>query len=362
MKKNLQILTVVLLVVIVVGLANLDTVLANLMQTAPQNDLSAVGPLKLNPVPPLAEITETGVYNVEGICNFEITFEPDSAARAVVQGDVDPDFSSHLPFGYLGDLYLPGCHVLHYDNDNNLVREISSEDGTARVCFAERPDVTLTVFYYFEEPFTSSQIWIELPTTHEEDFACAPALYSGEYAPGTKVDTDPPESDLASGQKPKDDGGTIVVPPSRTLISRSGTYNVGGICSLIVLYREPGQTNDLHVADAWRYNHDPIDAYDYERHDVFPDPEAFLFQPGCHVLHYQDGEITHWDKNETLGDWKICFAAQPGYEMTIYNYLGDMKIQEASWLPLETTVEDGEACAPAFYTGVYVPTGKKIVP
>ena len=83
-----------------------------------------------------------------------------------------------------------------------------------------------------------------------------------------------------------------------------------------------------------------------------------LYLPGCHVLHYDRGEITHWEKYVDQGDWKICFAAYPDKEMTIYLYLGDFTDQESSWTPLETTIENGQACAHAFFTGVYVPAGK----
>lgn len=359
MKKKLQILGVFVLVVFVVGAANLNTVLANLPQIGAAHEELGGNPLRGEPSPTLTKISEDGVYNIEGICNFVIDYEPDTKFNAVVSADVDPEFSANIPFGYEGDLYLPGCHVLHYEEDE-LMREITSKDGVAEVCFAERPDVNLTVFYYVEEPFATSQIWLELPTTHEDGFACASAPYSGEYAPGNKVDTDlPPKSTGGEAETPNDDGGSVVAPPAKALIEASGTYNVGGICSLIVLYKEPYQTDDLHVADALRYDSDPVDDYNYADHDTFPDPEALLFQPGCHVLHYRYSKVTHWEKDETLGEWKICFAAQPGYQMTIYNYLGDLAEQASSWVSLETTVEDGLACAPAFYTGVYVPTGKK---
>ena len=80
--------------------------------------------------------------------------------------------------------------------------------------------------------------------------------------------------------------------------------------------------------------------------------------PGCHVLHYKYDELTYWEKYVNQGAWEICFAALPDKEMTIYYYLGDLEDQASSWIPLETTVENGEACAPAFYTGVYVPSRK----
>lgn len=203
MKKKLQIFSVFVLVFVVVGLANLDKVLANLSQ--PETEQSAFGaaPLRGEPSPLQIEITQDGLYNIESVCDFQISYQPDANLSAILSADVDPDFSSTIPFGYRGDLYLPGCHVLHYKN-GELVKEISGDEGVAEVCFAERPGAHLTVFYYVEEPFATSQIWLELPTTHKENFACASAPYTGEYAVGSKIDTAPPPSNSGTGGQTPD--------------------------------------------------------------------------------------------------------------------------------------------------------------
>ena len=358
MKKYIQLFVVFVLVLTVIGLAQNNSAWAGKPSIEDSDQAETQNLIKFDPKPPATEITETGIYNIGGICTIDVEYLENSGLSGVVDIDVPTDFSSAIPFGYIGDLYLPGCHIVHYKNDK-VVREISTDDGSSQVCFAERPEVELTIYYYYEEPFTASQIWMELETTHEDGFACASAIYTGEYAPGSKIDAElePPGGANKTTFTP-DETGSIAPPPYEAIISRSGTYAVGGVCTLIVLYKESYQTNEIHVADALRHDHDPVDDYNYEDNDLFPVDEGLLYLPGCHVLHYKRGEMTYWEKYINQGEWEICFAAQPNKEMTIYYYLGDLADQASSWVPLETTVDDGQACAPAFYTGVYVPSGK----
>jgi hypothetical protein len=58
------------------------------------------------------------------------------------------------------------------------------------------------------------------------------------------------------------------------------------------------------------------------------------------------------------GSWTICFAARPKKTMTIYYYPDNLETVGTTWIPLETTVENGIACAPANYSGVYAPASK----
>jgi len=360
MKKYIQILVVVALVITVVGLAGNNAVWADAFSDTsnPVQDLSSSS-AEFSPEPTSITITKSGVYNVGGICTLDVTYELLEGLRDDVDINVPTDFSTDIPFGYEGDLYLPGCHVVHYKNDE-MMKEMSADDGSWKVCFAERPDVNLTVYYYHEEPFTASQFWMALETTHEDGFACAPAIYTGEYAPGNeRLEIPALAGGLSLGASSLEGIGSVVPPPLSTLsITESGTYSAGGICTLRVLYFEPEQTNDVHVADALMYDFDPVAGYDYSENDLFPEGEGLLYLPGCHVLHYNLDVLTHWEKDVDQGDWEICFAAQPSVETTIYYYLGDLEDQASSWVPLDTTVEEGKACAPAFYTGVYVPTGK----
>jgi hypothetical protein len=98
---------------------------------------------------------------------------------------------------------------------------------------------------------------------------------------------------------------------------------------------------------------------DWDTNLTFPTENGLLYQPGCHVLHYEDGEIVRWEQHtDADGSWTICFAARPDKEMTIYYYLGDLTNYASQWIALESTTENGMVCAPAQFTGMYTPGGK----
>ncbi len=364
MKRYIQI-AVVFALVMAVGLAKSESAWAGM---SPDNrDTIKQAPsiiLRQSSQPSSITITQSGIYNIGGICTIDVNYKLETGLKDLVDIDVPASFSSKIPFGYEGDLYLPGCHIVHY-KDDEIKNEMSGEDGSWEVCFAERPDIDLTVYYYHDAPFANSQVWIELETRHEDGLACAPAFYTGEYTVGSDFDEILKLEDETLPDTPPEipdgyDTGSVLPPPPLSNITESGTYSVGGICTFSVLYHEPDQTNEVHVADALRYDSIPVDDYDYSEFDEFPKNTGLLYVPGCHVLHYTNMEVAHWEKHVDQGDWEICFAAQPGKEMTIFYYLGDLTDQASSWAPLETTVEEGEACAPAFFTGVYVPSGKQI--
>ena len=363
MKKYIPFVVVLALVLAVVGVAKSNSVWADAssesavpVEYAPSIVLR--DPAELNAEPSSITIEGSGTYNVGGFCNLEVEYKLDSGLKDEADVEVPTDYSAMLPFGYEGDLYLPGCHLVHFKN-NEIVREVSAEDGSWKVCFAERPNVELTVYYYLDEPFEDSPFWIELETTHDDGFACAFAPYTGEYAPGSKVEEEirVTTTTITTVEETQGDG-TVKPPPPVITVTESSTYSVGGICTFTVIYTEPDQSDEIHVADALRHESDPVDDYDSNQYDPFPDSDALLYLPGCHVLHYKFDDITRYEKFPPQGEWKICFAARPDKDMTIYYYLGDEENQGSSWTPLETTVENGMACAPAFFTGVYVPTGK----
>jgi len=358
MKKYIQIAVVVALV-LAVGLANSEFAWAGISpDTLGTREQAPSIILRESSEPSSITITESGIFNIGGICTIDVNYKLETGLKDLVDSDVLVDFSRTIPFGYEGDLYLPGCHVVHY-KDDEIKKEMSGEDGSWEVCFAERPDIDLTVYYYHDEPFTNYQVWIELETTHKEGLACASAPYTGEYSVGSIIN----EKIKLDGESSEEiqiftEDGSVVPPPPIITIKNSGTYSVGGVCKFIAEYYESNQSDDVLVTDALRFDPGPLDDYDYSGFNDFPEDAGLLYMPGCQVLHYKHTELTRWEKYKEQGDWKICFAAQPGKEMTIYYYLADKTDQESSWEPLETTVEDGEACAPAFFTGVYVPSGK----
>ena len=358
MKKNIQIVVVVAFV-LAVGLASSDFAWAG--KSPDTMDTVGQAPsiiLRQAAEPSSITITESGIYNIGGICTIDVNYLLETGLKDLVDADVPVEFSSEIPFGYETDLYLPGCHVVHY-KDDEIKKEMTAEDGSWEVCFAERPDINLTVYYYHDEPFTNNQVWIELVTTHKEGLACASALYTGEYTAGSDIDERTVKvNDRSEEIQYFDQNGSVLPPPPIITITESGSYSVGGVCKFRAEYYESRQSDEVLVADALRHDPGPLDDYDYAGFDEFPEDAGLLYVPGCQVLHYKNTEITRWEKYAEQGEWEICFSAQPGKEMTIYYYLADREDQSSSWVPLETTVEEGEACAPAFFTGVYVPSGK----
>jgi len=298
-------------------------------------------------------INENGIYYLGGICSLQVEYKR-AGLRTDADIEVPVEFSRTIPYrapNDLSTLLLPGCHVVHFVEDQK-VDSASSEDGQWMVCFGERPDVDLVIYYYLDS--AENKIWIPLATNHQDGMACASAFYSGEYAPANEPPTSP-----AIGGSGGDGGNTLlpgsILPPtdSRT-VNTSGSYSVGGICNLIVEYKKDTIQDVVHVQDP--IGEDPVD---WNTNLPFGVENGLLYLPGCHVIHYEDGEIVRWEQTtEDDGQWTICFAARPDKNNTIYYFLGDLEESvSSSWTPLETTVENGKACAPAQFTGMYAPGG-----
>jgi hypothetical protein len=359
MKKNIVFIIVIALVISVVGLARTSPGWANALGL-PSPVAERAQPLTLNELGDPSQqfdaipVTENGIYYLGGICTFEVEYKK-TGLRDDADIEVPVEFSRTIPYkapNELSVLLIPGCHFVHFKEDK-VVDAVSSEDGQWTVCFGERPDVDLVIYYYLDSSL--SKKWIPLPTSHHDGLACASAWYTGEYAPAHEpyIDTGP-DGGAGNGSGNNAIPGSILPPSNSTVITHSGSYSVGGICSLIVEYKKDNIEDHVHVQDP--FNEDPVD---WDTNLPFPTENGLLFQPGCHVLHYEDGEIVRWEQttNED-GKWTICFAARPDKEMTIYYYLGDLTEYASPWIPLETTVEYGRACAPAQYTGMYTPGGR----
>jgi len=145
-----------------------------------------------------------------------------------------------------------------------------------------------------------------------------------------------------------DDGGSVKPPPGIIIpVTGGGTYSVGGICTITIEYKVPG-LSDVVTLEV------PVEK---SRSVPFPESSGIIHLPGCHVLHYQSGQIMS-EMSTDDGSWTICFAARPKKTMTIYYYLDNLETFIPTWVPLETTVENGIACAPAYFSGVYAPASK----
>jgi hypothetical protein len=351
MKKYIQLFVVLVLALTVIGVARNNPAWASSLLTSDQPSGAAQPLSKIT-------ITESGSYTIGGLCQFNVVYTG-SGASADVAVDVPAEISRKVPFSYEGVLYLAGCHIVHYTLDmatgkNKVIREMSPAYGSWEVCFGDRPDEQLTIYYYLDDPETGSAVWQPLITTVKDGFICAPANYTGVYAPGGKsLNADTNAGTGAGVRQNVSTGGTVRPPaPVKTgEISKSGTYNIGGVCSIIIEYYIPNQLTEVHVEEN----------IEISANVPFPDNEGLLYLPGCHVFHYvKDVLVTDVTKDE--GSWKICFASIPNKETTIYFYYAKDEAPESAlpdWAPLETTIESGLACAPlANQTGVYAPVGK----
>jgi hypothetical protein len=141
-----------------------------------------------------------------------------------------------------------------------------------------------------------------------------------------------------------------VKPPHGIIIpvTGGGTYSVGGICTMTIAYNVSGLSDLLSLEV-------PVEK---SSSVPFPESNGKIHLPGCHVLHYdQSGQLMN-EMGPEDGSWTICFAAQPKKTTTIYYYLDNLETVGTTWIPLETTVENGIACASANYSGVYAPASK----
>jgi hypothetical protein len=188
-----------------------------------------------------------------------------------------------------------------------------------------------------------------LETVVEDTLVCATAHFTGVYMPAAKTPKGPdgifePDTVVTEGGQ----RGSVVVPPSVVIIEGSGTYSAGGICSAIVKYYVPGLTDNLHVQFPTEDT----------KNIPFPENEDLLYLPGCHFLHYRDAKVKQTMTREE-GEWEICFAVIPGKETTIYYYRDDDTEINPPWTALETTTENGLACAPlADFSAVYAPAAR----
>jgi len=350
MKKYSQLFVVLILVLTVVGVARNSPAWASSLLASEKPSGAALPSTEVT-------ITESGSYYIGGLCEFNAVYTR-TGASADVAVDVTAEESRKVTYSYEDELYLAGCHVVHYTLDsatgkNVITREMSPAYGSWEICFGDRPDVELTIYYYLDNPETGTAVWLPLTTTVSDGFACAPANYTGVYAPGGKRLTGGSDSGGSDGQQSNPLGGSVLPPSSTLTVTKSGTYAVGGVCSMEVEYHVPDLSNQLHVEQD----------IEISANVPFPDNEGLMYLPGCHVFHYVESDlVTDVNVNVDQGKWKICFAAIPDKKTTIYFYYA--KNDEAGsalpdWSPLETTIENGMACAPATeHTGVYAPTGK----
>jgi hypothetical protein len=354
MKKYKLLLVVFILVLSIVGIARNNPVWASPKPPAGTNSSGVNSPLLT-----LKNITGNGIYNIGGVCTIEVEFKV-PGLKLIADAEVPVLESKKVPYYGEGKLLFPGCHFVHFkqdeSNQDKIVSPMSTEDGSAKVCFGASPDLLLTIYYYLDDPASGGRVWIPLPTSLEDNerLVCAPALYTGVYMPAGDIKIVPQTGEPGNNPllPPEGAGGSVLPPPPIIPITGSGTFPVGGICSLTAKYKIKGLSDIVEVEFA--EEHLTEETLKVPSEDV----EGIFYFPGCHVLHYRDGKI----KNEMTreeGDWQICFAAIPDKTMTIYYYQDDLTTIIGPWKALKTTTENGMACADlVYFTGVYTPAGK----
>jgi hypothetical protein len=134
------------------------------------------------------------------------------------------------------------------------------------------------------------------------------------------------------------DKGTVKPPPGTVLIPVTGDYSVGGFCVLSVGLDDPAITLDARLIT-------PLPA-------GLPDTVQRVRQ-GCLLTYFHSGERIPALSPEG-GSTTICFAAPPPKQATVY--FQDTYAPSPEWVPLETTVRAGIACAAANASGTYVAT------
>jgi hypothetical protein len=356
MKKYIPLLVVIALVLTIIGISRNNPVWASHDSLKGGVD----SPLKI-----IKTITEDGTYNLGGVCTIELNYNV-TGYKTVADAEVPVQDSKKVTFnpiqllGYSEEFLLfPGCHFVYYKLDNKqeyqIVDPMPVNDGSARVCFGANPTLTMGIYYYLDDTPVSSRVWIALPTTLEDDgkLICAPAQHTGVYMPSGKYLLDPALA--ATGQvvvpgQPNE--GSVVAPPREIIITRSGTYAVGGICTITAEYKITGLSDTVAVEFA----------NDHLTEETLKVPadvvKGVFYFPGCHVLHYRDTKIQD-QMTPDEGDWQICFAAIPDKIMTIYYYQDDLTTIIPPWKPLETVTENGKACADLVdFSGVYTPAGE----
>jgi hypothetical protein len=142
-------------------------------------------------------------------------------------------------------------------------------------------------------------------------------------------------------KKHGEDCGTVKPPPHHVVISATGDYSVGGFCTLTVVFNDPTIALDASIEDPL-----PRD---------LPDKVHKVSQ-GCHLIYYESGKRIA-ELPPASGTATICFAATPQKPMTIY--FNDIYSAYPTWVALETTIQNGIACAAAPSSGVYVASFQK---
>ena len=134
--------------------------------------------------------------------------------------------------------------------------------------------------------------------------------------------------------------GTVKPPKGDVIIPVTGSYSVGGFCTLTVEFTDPAVNLNATLIT-------PLPG-------ELPET-VHKTRQGCLLTYYRSGE-TLFELPPSSGNVTICFAPTPDQQMVVYYY--NLYAATPSWAPVaETTIlENGIVCAPANASGVYIAT------
>ncbi len=147
----------------------------------------------------------------------------------------------------------------------------------------------------------------------------------------------------------KPDPGTVKPPPGEVTTCQAGVYSVGGVSILNVTDLKDGyclvaslKNNGLAIGR-------------------IPDGAGSILADVTYLRIFYQGKLVS-ELPTADGQSQICYAAPPGTTVQIYflDFYGPRfgRPAQRNWVPLETTVTNGLACAPAQSSGVYALIGK----
>jgi len=144
--------------------------------------------------------------------------------------------------------------------------------------------------------------------------------------------------------------GSVKPPPAELSTCEDGVHSVGGTSTLKVTDLAPG-----YCISAFLRNH----AFALGR---IPDGAGKVLANITFVRIFQHGKLIR-ELPEADGQIQICYAVPPGKQGQIYffDFYGPRfheRTGQPAWEPLDTTLNDGMACATAQTTGSYALIGK----
>jgi hypothetical protein len=161
---------------------------------------------------------------------------------------------------------------------------------------------------------------------------------TGMYSPTTVVQPEP---------------GTVKPPPSNIQVCSPGVYSLGGISTLTV-----SQLAEGYCVHAYLWKH----GFAIGR---IPGGAGRILSEVTFIEYfYQSNFVYQYDVAGQAQSIQVCYAVPAGTQAQIYFFdhfgpkFGHPHQGPPAWVPLETTIQNGIACAVAQTSGAYALIGK----